>query len=52
MNSRRVETMWDPLALTYTMTGGAKTQQASQAIRENRVAKALVEAGVTTQQLQ
>ena len=52
MNSRRVETMWDPLALTYTMTGGARGMPASEAIRENRVTQALYDAGVSAQQLQ
>ena len=49
MNSRRAETMWDPLALTYTMTGGAG--DAAQTDRENRVAAALFEAKVTAEDL-
>lgn len=50
--NQRVETMWDPLALTYTMTGGARGMPASEAIRENRVTQALYDAGVSAQELQ
>ena len=50
--NRRVETMWDPLALTYTMTGGAKGMPADEAIRVRRVAQALFEVGVTAEQVQ